>query len=273
MKRILMFPMIAILAMATSALAQIPMATTPTANLASFSGTYTFEMAQLKGYSPMYSMNGQQVGFCNNGMMPIGYNCYDSYTFDLLAGTLVSDGAGHITSGSYSQTRDPNSYKCGPKNSPTTPCPVVVPSGNAYSSTTTYNPGATVDYTVNGTKRTFQAVRKNVGKAPNWVTSTTQANICNNNPNNLSTCFWTQVSNSLTAADSDSSGTLVGTYTMQANGSGVLTLTPSNCNGCGSAQFGIVLSPVSQVGQTVGLVGMSQLGNSNRDVGTAIRIK
>jgi hypothetical protein len=261
--------MIAITVTTAAALAQVPM-TTATANLASFTGTYTFQMAQLKDYSVESNMKGQQVGFCN-GNGPVGYNCWDYYTFDLLVGTLVSDGAGHITSGTFSSTRDPNSYQCSPKQNPTSPCPVIVPSGKAYSATTAYNVGAVVDYTSNGTTRTFQAVQKSTGKTPNWNNTTTVGNICTYN--NLSTCFWTQIPASLTASDSDSTGTITGTYTIQSNGSGVLTLTPSNCNDCGQAKFAINMSPASQVGQTVGLVGMSQLGNHNRDVGTAVRIK
>jgi hypothetical protein len=240
-------------------------------SLASFKGTYTFQISSLDQYSPEYNMYGQQVGFCNSGNNPINYGCGSDITFDLIAGTVVADGAGHISSGSYTQTPDPNSYKCDTSSAVTSPCPVIVPSGHDFSDSVSYKIGNTVDYKIGSTTRTYQAVKANTARPPNWGITNNQY-ICNGN--NSSTCFWTQVGQSLTnSEDKPSSGSLVGSYTVDSNGSGVLTLTPSGCSDCGSIQFAIVVSPTSQVGQTVALSGLGQVGNSNRAVGTAIRVK
>jgi hypothetical protein len=242
------------------------------ASLASLHGTYTFQMIQLDDYSIESNMNGQQVGFCS-GPNPAGYGCWNSYTFDTMAGSLVADGAGHISSGTYTITRDPNSYQCNPKNNPTKPCPVIVPSGHTYSTSTAYSVGATVDFTVGNVTRTFQAVRAGTGKPPNWGNNANAVNICSNNNGNLNTCYWTQIPESLTNGTNSGTGTLTGTYTIQANGSGVMTLTPTNCDGCGTVQLIFVVSPTSQVGQSITLSGLSKLGNSNNMTGSGVRIK
>lgn len=272
MKRILFLLCVAMPATVSTVLGQIPMATA-TATLGSFSGTYTFHLGQLRGYTLEYNLTGQQVGFCN-GSVPAGYFCQENYTFDLLEGRIVADGAGHITSGSFAITPDPNSYECSPNNHPTIPCPVVVPAGDPYSMTAAYNVGAAVDFTAGAVTRTFQAVRKNTGKPPNWTTTAGAANICTYN--NLNTCYWTQIPVSQTAKNNNISGTLVGSYTIQANASGVMTVTPS-CGTCGagSVEFSIILPPVSQIGQTVSLIGISQLGRNqkNQSVGSAVRIQ
>lgn len=272
MRRIAVFFCAALFAAIPSATAQFATPET-SASLSSLTGTYNFQLASLKEYSSEFNMNGQQVGFCDSGYLAVGYNCGDTYTFDMISGTIVADGAGHITSGTYLQTPDPNTYECDPNSNPTTPCPVVVPSGNAWSSTTAYSIGATVDYTVSGVTRTFQAVRKSTGKAPNWTTSAGQGNICSYNPNNTNTCIWTQIPGSLKGTDKSSTGTFTGTYTVNANGTGMITLQAANCTGKCSIQFSLLVPAVIPVGQSVNMVGISILGDHNRTVGSALRVK
>lgn len=245
------------------------------ATLASLDGTYTFVLSDLKSYSPMYNFNGQQVGFCDNNNVPVGYNCGYSLSFDIITGTFVANGAGKITSGNYSQTADPNSYECSPKENPTSVCPVKVPSGDRWLSSESYKIGAVVDYTVNNTTRTFQAVRANTGKAPNWTVSADNAYICNYSTNNFNTCYWTQIPGSLTGSNSSSEGgNYTGTYTINANGFGTVKWVQNGCTGSDcSIQFAIVVSPTSSVGQTVHISGESALGNHNRSVGGATRVK
>jgi hypothetical protein len=268
MKRLVFLVVFTLLATA-SCVAQFanPAVTTPT--LASFNGTYAWQAASLTEYTIEWNMSGQQVGFCKGYVA--GYNCGDHPTFNLLAGSIVADGAGHLT-GTVTQTRDPNSYKCNPKENPTSPCPVIVPSGHVFSMTTAYKTGYTVDYTVGSVTRTFQAVRASTGKAPNWSTSTTSGNICTNN--NLPSCYWTQIPQSLTS-DKVNSGamTISGTYTVSSNGSGVMTFTVAGCSDCGTVQLQFTVSPVSAVGQTIAINGIDQLGNDNNMVGSGVRIK
>jgi hypothetical protein len=131
MRKLAVWITLALLATAPCLAQFLPQVTTPTN--ASLTGTYAWQAASLNDYSIEWNMNGQQVGFCNGYVA--GYGCSDIQTFNLLTGTMVADGAGHIT-GTVTETQDPNSYKCSPKNHPVSPCPVVVPSGNPYSSTT-----------------------------------------------------------------------------------------------------------------------------------------
>lgn len=245
------------------------------ATLASLDGTYTFLLSNLDDYSPMYNMNGQQVGFCNNGYTPAGYNCGYDLSFDVIEGTFVANGAGKITSGSFTETYNPNSYDCDPKNNPTSPCPVKVPSGDPWSSSESYKIGAVVDYTAGSVTRTFQAVRANTNKAPNWTVSADNGNICSFQANNLNTCYWTQITSSLTSGnDSSQTGTFTGTYTINANGSGTATWVQPNCTGTDcSIEFAILVSPTSSVGQTVHISGQSVLGKHNKSVGGATRVK
>jgi hypothetical protein len=225
-------------------------------------------MSQLNNYSIERNMNGRQVGFCN-GTTVMNYGCNESYTFDLLMGSLVADGAGHITSGTYAVTRDPNSYKCSFKNNPTSPCPVIVPSGHTYSATTAYGVGATVDVAVGTATKTYQAVKGSTGKPPSFANY-----VCSYNPNNLSTCLWVEIPASLTNGDnSNSSGTMTGTYTIQGSGAGVITLTPTNCDGCGTVKLQFTAAPVSVIGQSISLSGISLLGNSDTSVGSGVRVK
>ena len=262
MRKSMLFACIAVLTMVAPAFAQD--------TLVSFKGTYTFQMVTLSNYFVEWNMNGQQVGFCNNAAV-VGYTCVNYYTFDLLTGSLVADGAGHITSGTYSKTRDPNSYECNTQNNLLAPCPVVVPSGNVYSATKAYSVGALVDYTVGNVTKTYQAIRANTGKAPNWVAATAGTFICSYS--NLNSCLWTQIPSSLTNGVAGNSGTVTGTYTVQANGLGVVTLTPTNCTGCKNVQFAFLLSPTNQIGQTFNMSGLSVLGNDNSATGSGVRVK
>src|SRR6185437_6812825 len=193
MRRLVFLIVLTLLASA-SCIAQFTALTTTTPTLASFNGTYSWQAANLKDYSVEYNMQGQQVGFCNGSVN--GYGCWDAQTFNLLTGSIVANGVGRLT-GTVTETRDPNSYKCHPKTNPTSPCPVIVPSGHVHSANTAYKIGYTVDYTVGSVTRTFQAVRASTGKTPNWNSSATSGNICNNS--NLNTCSWTQIPQSITA--------------------------------------------------------------------------
>ncbi|MFZ0394568.1 MAG: hypothetical protein WCF17_05915 [Terracidiphilus sp.] len=271
MKRIALFLGLAFLIASPVAPAQMADTAAPAATLASLSGTYTIQAVSLDDYSVMQNMYGQQVGFCYNGSTPISYGCWDTYTFDTYTFSVVSNGAGAITSGTYTQTSDPNSYECNPKDSPTTPCPVIVPSTNTYSSTEAYKIGATVNFKVSTVTRTFQAVRANTGKPPNWSVSAAAGNICTGN--NPATCYWTQITHSLTGENDSGSGTLKGTYTITASGLGTVTVTPSNCNGCGTVEFSIIVPPVSQVGQSISIMGINKLGNKNNMTGSGVRVK
>lgn len=268
MRRFVVCTVVAILAIVPSLRAQ--------ATLASLDGTYTFLVSNLGDYSPEYNWTGQQVGFCN-GLEPVGYNCGYNITFGLITGTIVADGKGNITSGTFTQANDPNSYECNPKDNPTTPCPVKVPSDNPYSSTEAYKVGAVVDFTVGSTTRTYQAVRANTGKPPNWTATADNPYICTYN--NMNTCDWDQLPSSQTNGDgAGTTGTFTGTYTINPNGSGVMTVTlkATDCTGGNcteTSKFAIVVSPTSTVGQSVHVSGESVLGNHNKCVGGATRIK
>ncbi|HKF47122.1 MAG TPA: hypothetical protein VKB38_07165 [Terracidiphilus sp.] len=247
------------------------------ATQASLDGTYTFLFSNMSDYSPAFNMNGQQVGFCD-GITPIGYNCGYTVTFGVIRGTLVADGRGNITSGAFTQTNDPNSYECSPGNNPTSTCPVKVPSRNSYSSNESYAVGSVVDFigltNVGPVTRTFQAVRASKGKRPDWLNTKDLENVCNNS--NLNTCYWVQIPASLTNTEGASqSANVVGTYTVSANGSGMLYLRLANCTtSCAIGQFAMVVPPGnSTVGQTVHVSGESQLGNHNKCVGGATRVK
>jgi len=146
-------------------------------NDASFKGTYTLAVASVYRYSPEYNNKGQQIGFCTGQKIPNGYSCGAEVGQDVISGTLVADGNGHVR-GSYSMRSDPN----GPNKS--------------------------------------------------------------------------------------KSGRLAGSYTVQSNGSGVLSLTSSAIRN--GASFAILLGP-NGAGQVVTLVALPAAGNGNRGAGTAIR--
>jgi hypothetical protein len=52
-----------------------------------------------------------------------------------------------------------------------------------------------------------------------------------------------------------------------------MTLTPSNCNDCGTVLLSFTVSPVSGVGQVLSIAGISKLGNNNSMVGSGVRIR
>jgi len=68
--------------------------------------------------------------------------------------------------------------------------------------------------------------------------------------------------------DKSGSGTLTGTYAVQSNGSGVLTLVPSGSGK--SIAMAMILGP-NAAGQIVNLVVMPAAGNGNRGAGAAVR--
>jgi len=146
-------------------------------NNESFKGTYTFTIASVYRYSPEYNNKGKQVGFCTGQKIPSGYSCGTEVGQDVITGTLVADGDGHVK-GSYSIRPDPN----GP--------------------------------------------------------------------------------------DKSRLGLLTASYTIQSNGSGVLSLGPSATRN--GAAFAILLEP-NEAGQVVTLVALPGVGNGNRGFGTAVR--
>jgi hypothetical protein len=230
---------------------------------ASISGTYTFQIGGPSGYTVQNNMFNQQVGFCPNTSykLPFGYYCYFTPTAtDMTTGTLVADGNGNITSGSFTSTRDPQEYQCAKNAKPVAGCPYKVPSGKVWSSTTAYVVGAVVDYTVSATVLTFQAVKNNTNIAPSSSTCTATVKPPN--------CNWDQVYQSAGSGVSPTkTGTFTGTYTTQSNGSGVMQLSTG-------ANFSLVVQPAPlAVGQVVALQGISAINNENSSTGTAIRVK
>ena len=236
---------------------------------ASLSGTYTFQLGSADGYNVQFNMFNQQVGFCPSASykLPFGYYCYFNPTAsDLTTGTLVADGNGNIVSGSsFTNTYDPQEYKCAKKSNPVAVCPYKVPSGKIWSSTTAYVVGALVDYTVNAEVLTFQAVANNTDIPP--TSSTCTATVMPPN------CNWNQVYKSAASGVSPTkTATMTGTYTTQSDGSGVMQITPTGATGTSS--FSILVQPTPlAVGQVVGLQGMSLINNENSATGTAVRVK
>lgn len=230
---------------------------------ASLSGTYTFQIGGPAGYTVQYNMFGEQVGFCPTGTykLPFGYYCYfNSTATDMTTGTLVADGNGNITTGTFTSTHDPQEYQCAKSAKPVGVCPYKVPSGKVWNSTTAYAVGALVDYTVSSTVLTFQAVKSNTNVAPTASTCTATVKPPN--------CDWDQVYQSAASGQlGTKTGTFTGTYTTQSNGSGVVTFSTG-------ASFSFVLQPAPlAVGQVVALQGISALNNENSSAGVAIRVK
>ena len=235
---------------------------------ASLNGTYTFELGSPNQYFVQSNMFNQQVGFCNGSQIPFGYSCFMNFGQAVIAGTFIADGAGNITTGStYTFTADPNQYQCASKNSPAPVCPYKAPWGVAWNSTTAYVVGDVVDYQEsNGKVLTFQAVKKNTNVAP--VSGT--ASVCTTSTaKNPPSCYWDQLLASATGNGSGA-GTLTGTYSVQSNGSGVITVTPS---GNPTVGFAIIVRGTSSLGQEVPMIAMPQLGNEFRGGGSAVRIK
>lgn len=230
---------------------------------ASLSGTYTFQIGGPAGYTVQYNMFNQQVGFCptRSYKLPFGYYCYFVPTAtDTTTGSIVADGKGNINSGSFTSTHDPQEYQCAKNARPVAGCPYKVPSGKVWNSTTAYLVGAVVDYTVNSTVLTFQAVKNNTNIAP--PASSCTATVAPPN------CAWDQVYQSAGSGVSPTkTGTFTGTYTTQSNGSGVMQLSTG-------ASFSLVVQPAPlAVGQVVALQGISAINNENDSTGMAIRIK
>jgi hypothetical protein len=236
---------------------------------ASLSGTYTFQIGSADGYNVQFNMFGQQVGFCPSATykLPFGYYCYFNPTAtDLTTGTVVADGNGNIVSGSsFTNTYDPQEYQCAKKSNPVSVCPYKVPSGKVWSSTTAYVVGALVDYTVNSTVLTFQAVMNNTSVSPTSSTCTATVKPPN--------CTWDQVYKSAASGVSPTkTDTMTGTYTTQSNGSGVMKVTATGATSTSS--FSILVQPAPlAVGQVVALQGMSLINNENSATGTAVRVK
>jgi hypothetical protein len=252
----------------------------------SLNGTYTFVIGSISAYSYETNWNGQEVGFCNSGQLPYGYNCNSRLRQDVITGTLLADGNGNILTGStYVFTSDPNSYQCGPDLNPTPDCPYKVPSGIGWSSSTKYVVGDEVDFTDSlGQAITVQAVVNGPSK-PVVKNGSGAFNVCTSSANNT-TCQWVQLYQSATGVNDSGTGTVTGTYIVNSNASGVMTMTPSsgksrddneNPESGGSntytLEFAFVLPATSGLGQVVSLVAMPTLGNENRGSGTAVRIK
>ena len=238
---------------------------------ASFSGTYTLLFGLDNEYIMQLNMFNQQVGFCPPGgppaQLPFGYSCAsDQDSHDLLTGTIVADGNGNIITGStYTFTRDPNEYKCAARHNAVSPCPYKVPSGNTWNSSTPYVVGNVVDSTVGGVLLTFQAVENNTGVPPNGSTCTASVQPPN--------CTWDRVYATATSGlVGTQAGTLSGTYSLQSDGSGVMTLTASGQKNQLMLAIVVPAAPLA-VGQVVGLQSMASLTNEVRGSGTAVRSK
>lgn len=238
---------------------------------AAFKGTYTFGLASPRTFTIQYNMKGQQVGFCNGGQLPYQYRCSQAFGQDVITGTLVADGAGHLLTGSkFSFTADPNAYQCSSKNNATPDCPYKVPSGIAFSSSTKYVVGDEVDYG----GQTFQAAIANTGVPPVVIingSNPQQGNACAWNTyvgQGAPVCTWVVLYSSAAGKNGSGTGTLTGTYSIQANGIGAMTVTPS---GSGSSPAGFaLLVPPSVAGQQIQILAQPTLSNENRGSGTAI---
>jgi hypothetical protein len=116
---------------------------------------------------------------------------------------------------------------------------------------------------------TYQAVQNNIGVTPGIDSRTCYFNTNNNPP---PVCTWVEVYNSATGNNNSKSGTLTGKYTVQANGSGVLQVTPSGQNGSASLAMVVPIAPLA-VGQVVPLLSLPTLGNGGSGSGAAVRVK
>lgn len=244
-----------------------PLATAQATN-ASLKGTYTFAVGAPHDYGLQFNMFGQQVGFCNGNAIPFGYSCFTNLAQQVITGTLIADGLGNVSSGSnFTLTADPNEFQCASIHNPVPVCPYLVPSGNAWNSTTAYIVGDVVDYQEsNGRVLTFQATKKNTNVAP--VSGT--AGVCTaGTAKNPPSCYWDQLIASATGSGSGS-GTLTGTYSVQSNGSGVISVSPS---GNSPVAFAIIVRGTSSLGQEVPMIAMPQLSNELRGSGAAVRVK
>lgn len=237
----------------------------PTPYLAALNGTYTFSIATPNLYSVEYNNLGQQVGFCNSGQLPWAYSCSQQLGQDVLTGTFTADGNGNITSGTFALRADPNTIACSPKNNPAADCPYPYPASTPWSASVSYAIGDVVIY--NGVS--IQAIKAGLGNPPNGT-----GNLCTaNTPYNLGAkCYWVQLYGSAAAQNSSGSGTLTGSYGIQASGLGHIsfTATEEGKDHSESALFSIIV-PANAAGQEVTLIGAPTLGNQNSGSGTAIR--
>jgi hypothetical protein len=240
--------------------------TSSTAQNNTFSGTYTFVVGVPEHFNIQTNMFGQEVGFCPSGglasQLPFGYSCNEVNGQNVLTGTLIANGTGGIVAGSnFVYTRDVNSQQCSSKYNPTPDCPYKVPAGIAWSSTASYVVGDEVDFS----GQTFQAVKSNMNVPPNTSTCTSTIQ--------PPSCDWDKLNVSATG-DSNQSGSMTGTYTVQSNASAVSKLSLTTNKGKLSIAFAMVVptAPLA-VGQVVPIAAMPVLGNEITGSGGAVRIK
>jgi hypothetical protein len=272
-----------VLALGTLSSAQTPEAVRPEALTApydaAFKGTYTVGIAATDLYWVLYNMNNQQVGFNTGGQTPYNYGSNVELGQSVFTGTIVANGSGVITSGTFSLTPDPNEVQCSPKSNPAPDCPYTVPSGKAWSSSVSYVIGDVVDYE----GHTYQAAAANEDAAPvlvSIVSNAQKGNACAiNSPgyNGPPKCTWVLLYGSSTGDDKSGTGTLTGTYSVQANGTGTMAVTlniggAAACTSttCKSLEF-VILVPPNAAGQEVHILAQPTLGNKFAGTGVAIR--
>jgi hypothetical protein len=229
MKLKLMLGLALFLALALNATAQL---SSPYA--ANAKGTYTFALANVKSYTVLYSPAGNQAGFCNGPQPPWGYSCATDLGQEVITGTMVLDGAGHVESTStYNDVADPNAYTCSSHRNAYETCPALVPSGHPYAAET-FAPGATIDYD----GKTFQTPAGGNLPAP-VLYPTSQpsnnklpegANACPNSPwtpGGSPNCQWVLLYGSYAGNNDSEKGNAAGTYTVSQGGLGMLTICPA----------------------------------------------
>jgi len=270
------FVLFSMLAFGALASAQTPEAVSPEALTtpydAAFKGTYTVGLASTDLYWVLNNMNNQQVGFATGEQTPYNYSSNVEMGQSFFTGTIVADGAGHITSGTFSLTADPNEVQCSPKNNPAPDCPYTVPSGKAWSGSVSYVIGDVVDYD----GHTYQAVAANEDALPMPVTivsNTQKGNACANNSSGANgplKCTWVVLYGSATGDDKSGKGTLTGTYSVLANGTGTMTTTLSMGGSAKTLEF-VILVPPNAAGQEIHILAQPTLGNKFAGTGVAIR--
>ena len=232
---------------------------------------------ELSPYEIQVNSGGRQVGFCvNPGQLPYRYSCVTVDGQDLYTGKIIANGAGALTTGTsgttVTETPDVNEYTCSPKFSAFSTCPYAVPSGNVWTSSTSYAVGAVVDY--NG--QTFQAAVANSDKAPVLITNGSNPQVGNAcasntylNAGKQPVCTWVQLYHS--ASGNNNTGTITlsaGTYKIQSNGIGVLSIT--NVGDTHSTNFMLAVPPLA-AGQQIQVFGQPTI--TNQITGTGVLIK
>ncbi len=273
--------LIAFLTLSLGALsvAQTPDAITSPYN-AALKGTYTFAISSVDLYWVLVNQSNLEVGFCRNiSQMPYGYGCNGPEVGqDVITGSFIADGTGKITSGTLTYVADPSSYECGGNYTAAPVCPYKVPAGTTWSSGTNYAVGDEVDWEVNGVTHTYQAAKANVDKSPVLVVNGSNpqvGNACANgsylsngqSPN----CTWILLYSSAAGKNNGGSGTFTGTYAIQSNGLGTMTMNVD----LGSKEVtGLevrLLVPLHLAGQEVVMIGQPTLSkNSMTGTGTAV---